>query len=111
MSPIRTKVVYYLCMNDFDKYKALILSKKDELKSIYGIDKLAIFGSLARGTLGPRDDIDIIVESSLDLSMLELMRIRNFLEDLTHRIIDITVPESFNNTIDKNVSREKIYVF
>jgi predicted nucleotidyltransferase len=98
-------------MSDFDKYQALILSKKEELMTVFGVNRLAIFGSLARGSIEPRDDIDIIVESDLGLSMLELMHIRNFLEDLTHRIIDITVPESFNNAIDKNVSKEKIYVF
>lgn len=58
-----------------------------------GINSLALFGSVLRGTAGPHSDIDVLIDVAPDVrfSLLDLVNLRDFLQDqLGHRVDVVT---------------------
>ncbi len=90
-------------LNKLKKYKP-ILEKK------YGIVRLGIFGSVARGDVKDSSDIDIIVEIK-DVDPFILLDIK---EELTHllgyRVDLIRLRKNLNKFLKKRIEKEAIYV-
>jgi uncharacterized protein len=67
--------------------------KRKELLALalkHGASNIRIFGSVARGEETEGSDIDLLVDMAEDASLLDLIRLKNDLEDLLGRPIDIT---------------------
>ncbi len=67
---------------------SLIIEKAPELAQRYGARRLAVFGSAARGRLGPDSDIDVLVDFAKP-SFDDYMDLKFALEDLTGRTVDL----------------------
>ena len=67
---------------------SLIIEKAPELAQRYGARRLAVFGSAARGRLGPNSDIDVLVDFAKP-SFDDYMDLKFALEDLTGRTVDL----------------------
>jgi predicted nucleotidyltransferase len=63
----------------------------------YGVNKAAVFGSVARQEDGKESDIDIIVSFSKKYDLLELVGLKQDLEDAFHRPIDIITYNALKN--------------
>lgn len=61
-----------------------------ELTSM-GIEHLDLFGSVARGSAGPESDVDIMVHLRSP-SLHALVEIRDFLQSLLGRKVDVLTP-------------------
>ena len=59
-----------------------------EFERLYGVTKIGIFGSAARGELRPKSDIDVVVEMR-DPDLFYLVHIKESLEKEFHRPVDI----------------------
>lgn len=55
----------------------------------YPVKRVTLFGSYAEGTFGEDSDVDLIMEFSVPVSLLELSEIRVLLEDLIGINVDI----------------------
>lgn len=62
-----------------------------------GVTRLRMFGSMARGEAGPESDVDLIadIDRSARLSLLDLVGLQHFLQDLLGRKVDV------GTTVDK----------
>lgn len=81
----------------------ILTSKKDELKAIaqkHGASNIRIFGSVARREETPGSDIDLLVDMEEDASLLFLARLKNDLEDLLGKSIDITTRPALHPLAD-----------
>ena len=66
-----------------------ILSEKSEyLADVYGVKKIGLFGSYAKGTYTETSDIDIIVEFETPLGF-KFMDFADYLEELLGKPVDV----------------------
>jgi predicted nucleotidyltransferase len=70
----------------------MIREKRDEILRIahtHGARNVRLFGSIARGEGKPESDIDVLVEMEPGRSLLDMIAIKQDLEDLLGRKVDI----------------------
>ncbi len=90
-------------LNKLKKYKPILERK-------YGIVRLGIFGSVARGDIKDSSDIDVIVEIK-DVDPFVLLDIREELTNLLGCRVDlIRLRKNLNKILKKRIEREAIYV-
>lgn len=71
--------------------------------SDYGIKRLYLFGSFAKGTATEESDVDLLVEKGRPLSLVKLSGLRQRCEEVLERPVDIVttsgIAEDFQNEI------------
>jgi uncharacterized protein len=73
-----------------------------------GFTRLAVFGSVARGTARPDSDIDLIVESPPGTSSFEFLRFKQLLEEVLGREVDLIDYGGLKPKIDDDIRREAV---
>jgi len=73
-----------------------------------GFTRLAVFGSVARGTAGPDSDIDLIVESPSGTSSFEFLRFKQLIEQVLGREIDLIDYGGLKPKLDDDIWREAV---
>jgi predicted nucleotidyltransferase len=97
-------------MNSKNKYIDLLHQFKIHYGKEYGITKIGIFGSVARGVDGNDSDIDIFYESS-PIRLLDKRDLKNHLENYLKRPIDLVRNHKYiNPLLLKHINNEIIYV-
>jgi predicted nucleotidyltransferase len=78
-----------------------------------GLKSLAVFGSVVRGAARPDSDLDILVELEPDtrFSLIDLVSLKDFLEDRLNRKVDVVTKSGLEPTIRDRVLREAEAVF
>ncbi|MBI2906500.1 MAG: nucleotidyltransferase family protein [Chloroflexi bacterium] len=76
----------------------------------YGATRAGIFGSVARGEMGRRSDVDILVEIGDHLSLLDLVRINRELEEALGRKVDLVEYETIKPRIRDQILAEEIRI-
>ena len=90
-----------------------------ELKSLEkplrerGLGAVALFGSTARGTARPDSDIDVLIDitPNVRFSLVDLVSVKDFLEDRLGRKVDVVTREGLDPAIRDRVLREARSVF
>ena len=83
---------------------------KAENLNRYGIKKIGIFGSVARNSVGPTRDIDIVVELEKP-DMFCLIGIKQDLEALLNMPVDIVrYRKSMNKYLKQRIDTDAVYV-
>jgi len=83
-----------------------ILKKHEkEIKERFGVKRIGVFGSYARGEEKPESDIDIVVEFERP-NFDNFMDLVFYLEDLTGRSVNILTPEGIKHIRIKEVANE-----
>ena len=89
--------------------KKLKQFKKDSQKK-YRIKSLGIFGSVARGEINEKSDIDIVIEIS-EPNLFLIVELKEELEKQLHQHVDIIRKrERMNPFLKKRIERDAIYV-
>ncbi|MDQ5824130.1 MAG: nucleotidyltransferase family protein [Chloroflexota bacterium] len=86
----------------------LVRDKREEILSIaksHGVTSVRIFGSVARGTEEPRD-LDLLVQLEPGYSLLDLVAIKQDLEDLLGCSVDVVTEAALSPYIREQVLRE-----
>ena len=71
----------------------------------YGVKKMGIFGSFARGIQTDQSDIDIFIEFDRPIG-LKFMELADYLENLFGKKTDILTPAGIKSIRLKHVARE-----
>jgi len=83
---------------------------KDENKNKYHIEKLGIFGSVAKNRMKKESDIDSVVNLTKQ-DLFELIGIKQDLEERLQYPIDIvSYRENMNSFLKKRIDEDAIYV-
>ena len=70
--------------------------------------RLAVFGSVARGTASPDSDIDLIAESPPGTSSFEFLRFKQLIEQVLGREVDLIDYGGLKPRIDEDIRREAV---
>jgi predicted nucleotidyltransferase len=78
-----------------------------------GLTSLALFGSVVRGASRPDSDIDVLVDIASDarFSLIDLVSVKDFLEDRLGRRVDVVMKDGLEPSIRDRVLREAEAVF
>ena len=85
--------------------------KRAEIISIAernGGRKVRVFGSLARGDSGVASDVDFLIELEPGRSLLNILAIKQDLEDLLQRNVDVVTESAVSPYIKDDVIREAV---
>jgi predicted nucleotidyltransferase len=83
-----------------------------ELKAA-GIQRLAIFGSLARRANSPESDVDLLADfdKTRHYTLLTMGRIESRLGELLGTRVDLSSPEWLKESVKERVLREAVLAF
>ena len=93
-----------------DKVLSTLKKFEEANKKKYGIRRIGIFGSLARGTAISESDIDVVVELE-NPDLFNLIGIKQDLEDIFHSSVDILrYRDNMNEFLKRRIENEALYV-
>jgi len=90
-----------------EQYIFLLQKFLNEHGAEYGITRMGIFGSVARGEQSTESDVDVLVEAPV-LSLLSLIGIKRRLEEMFGTPVDVVrkteyMPVRFKSRVERDV--------
>jgi predicted nucleotidyltransferase len=86
----------------------ILKGHEKEIKEKFGVRKIGIFGSFARGEEKETSDVDVLVELEKP-SFDNFMNLAFFLEDLFQRKVDLVTSNSLSPYIGPYVKNEVVW--
>lgn len=90
---------------------------RDDLRSIkpmlardYHVAEIGVFGSVARNEHGTESDLDLLVEFDAPVSLFDLVRLEDELEERLGVNVDLVTKGSLKPRIGERVSEDLVYV-
>lgn len=74
----------------------------------HGAVRVRIFGSYARGEEKQPSDIDLIVEMEPGRSLVDIIAIKQDLEDLVHKKVDVVTENALSPYIREEILKEAV---
>lgn len=84
------------------------LRNADDVRRAFGVSRLSLFGSFARGDEGAESDVDVLVEFERPVGLFEFVRLRRQLESLLLRPVDLVTPAALRSHTRTRILREAI---
>ncbi len=76
----------------------------------YGIRKVGLFGSCARGEMKKNSDIDLLVDIKKDLSLLDFVGIKLELEDALGKKVDLVEYRNLKPLLRERILKEEMRI-
>lgn len=70
---------------------------------------LALFGSAAKDEAGPESDVDLLVEFDRPVGLFEFIEVKEYLEGLLGRPVDLVTPDALRPTMREGILSELVY--
>jgi uncharacterized protein len=87
-----------------------ILDKNEkDLKGKYHVKKIGIFGSVARNEASATSDVDILVEFEQPVDFFEFIDLKEHLEKLLGRRVDLVTVKALKAQLKERILREVVY--
>ncbi len=83
---------------------------KPELEEKFGVKKIGIFGSYAKGLEDEQSDVDILVEIERPMGLIKFIKIEQYLSKILNRTVDLLTFESLKSYMKDDVLKEIKYV-
>ena len=83
---------------------------KPEMESLYGVQRLGLFGSYVREKQRKKSDIDILVTFNRDIDLFDFLDLREYLESQLHVKVDLVMESALKPAIGKRILSEVEYV-
>lgn len=95
-----------------NKQKAieLLTRSKPELEERFGVTRLALFGSTARGTASADSDVDILVAFDGPATSRRYFGVQFYLEDLLGCGVDLVTEKALRPELRPYIEREQVNV-
>jgi predicted nucleotidyltransferase len=97
-------------MAKLDEIKRIINKHRQELKEKYKITEIGIFGSYVRGEQKRRSDVDMLVEFSEPISLLDLVGAENYISDLIRKKVDLVPKKDVRPELKERILDEVVYI-
>jgi hypothetical protein len=73
-----------------------------------GVKSLALFGSAARGEARQDSDVDLLVEFSRPVGLFHFMEVKEFLEEVLRRRVDLVTPDALKPQLREAILEEAV---
>ena len=97
-----------------NEIKAKITEKKDFLRETYGVEEIGVFGSVARGEDTLLSDIDVLFDIKKEkediISVFDLVDIKDYLENLLGKTVDIVEKNSLKTRFKSRILNEVVMI-
>lgn len=97
-------------MTDRSHILHFLKEHKKELEERFGVTKIGLFGSYARGEQHENSDIDLAVELHSENKFRSFFALKAYLEQVLHTSIDLGIESTLKPVIKESVKKEIIYV-
>ena len=97
-----------MTMGDLDCIEALLRDLKPELERRFGVRRIGVFGSVARGEESADSDVDILVELAEPIGW-ELLDLQDRLEEVLGRRVDLVTAGALREEMSAAVMREVVF--
>lgn len=97
-------------MKNLKDIKRILELHKEEFRIKYGVKRIGIFGSYIRGEQRKGSDIDILVEFERPVSLLKVVSLENYLNDLLEMRVDVVPMEDVRTELQDEIFREAVYL-
>lgn len=97
-------------MKKIERVKKILADHRNELRQEHKIKKMGIFGSYIRGEQKKKSDIDILVEFSGAVSLLDWIGAENYLTDILGIKVDLVPKEDIRPELKKRILKEVVYI-
>lgn len=88
---------------------SIIKLHAEELRSVFGVRSLRLFGSVSRGEQTEGSDVDLCVDMQPKIYLL--VRLKRFLEELLQCSVDVVrLHKHINPYLLKEINRDGIYI-
>ena len=87
-----------------------VLSEHREELSRLGVKSLAMFGSSVRDEATEASDVDLLVEFDAPIGLFEFIDVKEFLEGILGRPVDLGTPDALHPRLRARVLREAVRV-
>lgn len=84
--------------------------QRDVLHNTYKVQKIGVFGSVARGDDHVGSDVDILVEFSEPVGFFHYLALENFLRSLLQENIDVVTVRALKPSVKEDILKETVYV-
>ena len=92
-----------------DQVAERLAGHAQELRSL-GMRSLELFGSVARGDARPESDVDLLVKFDEVPGFVGYLRLRNRLQEILGRPVDLVMASGLRPRIRERVLREALHV-
>jgi predicted nucleotidyltransferase len=93
-------------MTRLAKIRQILTKQKPLLREKYGVEELGIFGSYLRGKQRKGSDLDLLVQFSGSVGLLEFIHIENYLSDLLGVKVDLVMKDALKPRIGQRILQE-----
>ena len=94
-------------MRDIEYIKQVL----EDIAHKYGVKKLYIFGSYAKGMANENSDIDILIEKGRPLSLLTLSAMRQDVQETLGMPVDIVTTAGIEETFREAISGSEMLIY
>ena len=77
----------------------------------YGVEKIFLFGSYARGDNNESSDIDFRIDKGSIRGLFQLCGFKNKLEDILGRDVDVLTTQSLDDKFLSSIAKEEILLY
>ncbi|MBC7114619.1 MAG: nucleotidyltransferase family protein [Archaeoglobi archaeon] len=98
-------------MKSLEEIKEILKNRKEELRRLFGVKEIGIFGSYVRGEQTEISDVDILVEFEREIGW-EIVDLKEYLEKLLGVKVDLVSKRGIvrRPLLWEHVKKEVIYV-
>jgi hypothetical protein len=79
--------------------------------SRYGAERIAIFGSYARGEANNKSDIDILVRFSRPKSLIQIVQIEDEIKRSIHMNVDLVTEKAVSPYLEGSIHRDEVVIY
>ena len=97
-------------MKNIEEIKREIAAQLPSLQEKFSVKEIGIFGSVLSGKQTPESDVDILVDFSKPIGLLNFVRLKNELSLLLGSPVDLVMKTALKPSIGRRILAEVIYV-
>ena len=92
--------------------KRILKDQKPFLSQKYGIKEIGIFGSYVKSSQHSKSDLDILIDLEItpDFSLLDLLKLEEYLSEKTGLKVDLAVKKNLRKRIGRRILAEVQYI-
>lgn len=97
-------------MKKLKQIQTILVSSKNELRKMYKVKELGIFGSYARGEQKKSSDIDILVKFNPHATLFDFVGLGNYLEEKLRMNVDVVSEKGIRPELKSNITKRMVKV-